>query len=85
MSKFFKGLKKAKAVEPRVNDEINKEYTNLCMNLGSAEFRKSLLQKEIDSIINRMNELNAESAARMKIDSAKSKEEVKEVSEVSNG
>jgi len=83
MSKWIKGLKKAKAEAkpiPRATEEIRKEYSDLCMKLGHAQYQVKFNQEVTEQLLSRLAELDGEASARKRLDdeaAAKAKEEAK--------
>ena len=53
-------------------EEINKDYTNACAVLGDLEYKKSLIEKDIRTLLRNIRELNKEGVR------AKAKEEPSE-------
>lgn len=67
---------------PREMKEIQTEYQTLCFNAGQAQYQLKIHSRELDKINERLEAVNNEAAARLKLD--KDKEESKK-EEVSNG
>jgi len=75
MSKFFKGLKKAKAKvdaapppEPREIEAITKEYNDLKALAGEVQYQIFALTSNLAQMNNNLLSLNHEGAARQKLD-----------------
>lgn len=74
-SKFFKGKDqvtipdeaKQKPV-PRSKEEINKQYQDVCTNLGDKTVKAKGLQQEIDQLMQYVTSLGNELDARLKLD-----------------
>lgn len=74
MSKFFKGKKSSKPVEPRALDVTTKECNQACWELGQIEYQIFILKQAAQETNNRIQRLNNEGAARKKLDAAKQEE-----------
>lgn len=77
--RFFKGAA-SKQVElpasnptPRSLEEINKEYTQLCLTIGNTQVKARAVQQELDYLFRKADSLGNENQARLDLD-AKAKE-----------
>lgn len=71
MSKFFRAAKKQaaqKAPDPRVIDEIQKEYRQLATQSGEVQYQIYALEQNLEELNKQMIVLNHEGAARQKLD-----------------
>lgn len=57
--------------EPRVMDAILREHAEKCQKLGNLQYQTILLKKEIDTITERMGELDREYQLRQKLNASK--------------
>lgn len=75
MSKFFKRKSTPVAIPeaskseipPRSQDEIDKEYTQLCISIGDRTVKAEGLKEEIQQMFNYARKLGAESARRQEL------------------
>lgn len=75
MSKFFKSKSKqitipdtAKSeLPPRTQEEIDKEYTQLCITIGDRTVKSRGLEEELEQMFKYANKLGAESARRQEL------------------
>lgn len=55
-------------------DDINKEYTNTCAQLGQASYEQAILNVRIDSLLKRIDSLNVEGGEARKIKGEKNEQ-----------
>lgn len=88
MSKFFKSKSKqitipdtAKSeLPPRTQEEIDKEYTQLCITIGDRTVKSRGLEEELEQMFRYANKLGAESARRQELN--KKEQELTQASNV---
>jgi len=71
MSKFFKGLKKAKQSAqpiPRAFDEIKQAYNELAGKTGQLQYQKYVIERELEQLNQQLINVNNEAAARQNLD-----------------
>lgn len=87
MSKnWIKGLKKSKEEAaptpvPRTEQELSKEYTELCTKLGHAEYQARFQQSVVNAILSRIEGLDKELSFRKQLDAAEAKAKAAETGE----
>ncbi len=75
MSKFFKRKSQSiqipdsakQEIPPRQQDEIDKEYTQLCISIGDRKVKIEGLEEELQQMFNYARKLGAESAKRQQL------------------
>ncbi len=67
---------------PRTSEEINKEYTTLCVSIGNTQVKARAIQQELDFLYRKADSLGNENAARQELD-AKAKNAAAESSDQS--
>jgi len=79
VTKFFKGKQKAKQIqtEPRKQEDINKEYSDLIGKLGIEEFKKHVCERNIEQYKYRLLQVNEEANQRTALDQKVKENEVK--------
>lgn len=76
MSKLFNNQKPEstkvdlKQPDPRSADEINKEYQNVCIQIGDKTVKAEGLKQELDQLFKYVQSLGNELAARQKLEEA---------------
>jgi hypothetical protein len=68
---WLKGLKKPKKADPRPKQDINNEYTQLCVKVGNIKYNIAVLESQVSQLMSKMQDLNLEGAARDQLDAAK--------------
>ncbi len=67
--KFVKGSPpKAPTVEPRSKQVINEEYTAIAQQLGAKTVEAESIKRQIQQLINKVDQLGAEMSERTKLD-----------------
>lgn len=88
MSKFFKGLKKAKKavdVAPREMPAIQEDYGRLVAQAGQAQYQIYVLNEDLKRLNSNLVAVNQEAAARQALDKATTQEEAKAPAEPVSG
>lgn len=75
----LKAAKREAQSQPREMAEIKAENQDLTAKLGTVQYTVHAYQKEANTLLQRIEGLNYEAAARNKLDAAKPKEETKAV------
>lgn len=87
---MFKKFKKnkvslaSKQPEPRSLDEINKDYAELCARAGESQYKVKIEQERLEQLNSALKNLNAEGAARQKLNSEAKASEAAPAPEESN-
>lgn len=82
---WVKGAKKVK-LEPRSQQEIANEYTQLCSKVGHARYQIELLTQDLTKNLDRMAQLNIEASERKTLDDKKVADQTPvQTQEVANG
>ncbi len=74
--KFVKGSPaKSPKVEPRAKQEINEEYTAVAQQLGAKTVEAESIKRQIQQLINKVDQLGQEMTERTKLDEQEKKNE----------
>lgn len=88
MTKFFKSKKQALAKEapkePRSEADIRKEYADVALAAGQAQYQVYVYQRELDKLNLQLLNLNNEGAERQKLDRAAAEAAKQSQEEVNN-
>lgn len=82
MTRYFKNPLKKKtkteAVEPRALEAIQTQYGQLCAQLGQSQYKRYVLDREIEQLNVEILRVNNEGAARQELDAKAKADETKE-------
>lgn len=56
--------------EPRTLDAIQKEYTELCVKAGAAQYQREIMDREVKALNDKLVAVNNEAAKRIELDKA---------------
>lgn len=74
---MFKKLIKPKPqpkIEPRARQAINEEYTSIAQQLGAKTIEAESVKRQIQQLVNKVDQLGAEMSERVKLDENKPKD-----------